>query len=203
MALAAGVYIETIPAAGTTGTIEYYVEATNIKNVVTVDPDNAPNNTRSYLLNTDDISSLQASLKINEFLASNTSCCADNSSGTAEFDDWIEIYNGTANPLDLSGFYLSDDSTDPFKFRIEGTTPIPANGFLVVWADEQGSQGNLHANFQLDVAGEQVGLYYIDGREIDRYIYGSQTPNVSWGRTTNGAATWKPWNNPTPGSSNQ
>jgi hypothetical protein len=203
MTLAGGIYSGIIPAQNNTGLVEYYIEAININNGKTVDPDNAPNQSHSYLLNTDDISGLQAGLKINEFMTSNTSCCPDNSTGTFEFDDWIEIYNGTASPVDINGYYLSDNSGNPFKFRIEGSTIIPANGFLLIWADEQGSQGKLHVNFQLSSDGEDIGLYYIDGRPIDTYTFNIQTENTSWGRTTDGAATWKLWSIPTPGTTNQ
>jgi hypothetical protein len=203
MTLQGGVYMGTIAAAGSTGTVEYYIEATNTRNVVTLDPDNAPTKTHSYLINTDDITDLKTALKINEFMAFNASCCADISSGVNEFDDWIEIYNGSGSPIDLNGFYLSDDSTNPYKFKFEGSTIIPANGYLVVWADEQSIQGKLHANFQLSNLGEQVGLYYIDGRQIENYSFGAQTENTSWGRTTDGANTWKAWSTPTPGARNQ
>ncbi len=80
---------------------------------------------------------------------------------------------------------------------------IPAGGFLLIWADEQGSQGKLHANFQLSGSGEEVGLYYIDGRTIDFRTYGSQAENVSFGRTPDGGDTWRNFSAPTPGRSNQ
>ena len=203
MTLSSDVYTATIPAAGSTGLVEYYIEALNTKNITTVDPDNAPTKTHSYILNTDDLTTLRASLKVNEFLASNTSCCPDNSSGADEFDDWIEIYNGGTTSIDINGYYLSDNSANPLQFKVDGSTIIPSGGYLLIWADAQGAQGKLHANFKLSGTGEEVGLYYIDGRDIDNYAFSSQTENVSWGRTTDGAATWKSWNNPTPGASNQ
>jgi hypothetical protein len=203
MTLSGGVFTATIAAANSAGTVEYYIEAINTRNITTVDPDNAPAKTHSYLVNTDDITSLKATLKVNEFMALNTACCADNSSGTNEFDDWIEIYNGSGSAVELNGYYLSDDSTNPFKFKIVGSTILPANGYLVIWADEQGSQGKLHANFQLSNLGEEVGLYYLDGRQIDKYTFGAQTENTSWGRTADGASTWKSWSTPTPGARNQ
>jgi hypothetical protein len=70
-------------------------------------------------------------------------------------------------------------------------TTIPAGGFLIIWADNQPEQGALHADFGLSSAGEDVGIYYIDGRKIDDYTFGAQSENVFWGRTTNGTSTWK------------
>ncbi|MDB4615088.1 lamin tail domain-containing protein [Akkermansiaceae bacterium] len=46
---------------------------------------------------------------INEVMANNESTLAD---GQGEFDDWVEIYNGGNTPLDLSGYFLSDDAGD-------------------------------------------------------------------------------------------
>ncbi len=199
MGLNGGVYTATIPAMSTLGRVDYYIEVVNSRGVTTRDPKDAPASTEFYLLNEDPL----PNLKINEFLALNSSCCPDNSSGTAEFDDWIEIYNAGTTPVDINGYYLSDNNGNPFKFRIEGSTVIPAGGFLLIWADEQGSQGKLHANFQLSGSGEEVGLYYIDGRTIDFRTYGSQAENVSFGRTPDGGDTWRNFSAPTPGRSNQ
>jgi hypothetical protein len=103
--------------------------------------------------------------------------------------------------------YLSDDLTNPFNYRIPSSnaslTTIQPGGYLLLWADNSPSQGLLHLDFGLNTAGEAIGLYYIDGRAIDTYTFTAQTENSSWGRTTNGAATWKIFNTPTPARANQ
>ena len=43
-------------------------------------------------------------LIINEFLASNDSCCTDESN---DYDDWVEIYNDTSDPIDIGGMYFT------------------------------------------------------------------------------------------------
>lgn len=196
-------YTGTLPASAVTGTREYYVEATGSNGRTSFWPTNAPNETLSYILNTDPL----PNLVINEFLAFNTACCPDNSSGAAEFDDWIEIYNRGTTAVNLAGMYLSDNKNNPFNFRIPANNPavttIPAGGRLVLWADNTPAQGPLHLDFALNSLGEDVGLYYIDGRTIDEYTFGAQSENLSWGRTTDGAATWRVFNTPTPGQSNQ
>jgi hypothetical protein len=102
--------------------------------------------------------------------------------------------------------FLSDDSANPFKSRVPDTnapvTVIQPGSFLVLWADEQGSQGELHLNFKLAADGEAIGLYYKDGRAIDVYSFGPQQENVSMGRENDGGATWKSFAIPTPGLSN-
>jgi hypothetical protein len=196
-----GTYSAIIPARNATGTIRYYITATT-NGQTTSHPFDVPASFHQYILNTDPL----PDLKINEFMAFNAACCPDDDGGMAEFDDWIEIYNGGATAVDLGGMYLSDDKTDPFKNRIPTTDPslttIPPGGFILVWADEQGSQGALHANFKLAADGEDVALFYVDGRTIHSYTYGTQQENKSTGLTTNGGTTWQVFASPTPGLSN-
>ena len=201
MTLSAGFYTAVIPAQGTTGKVEYYVEATNTSGKSTRDPISA-SNTYAYLLNTDPLPLLY----INEFMAYNTSCCPDTDSGVSEYDDWIEIYNAGSQPVNIGGMYLSDNKSNPFNHQIPTDNPsattIPAGGFILLWADGTKSQGPLHLDFSLSNAGEDVGLYYIDGREIDAYTFGAQSENNSWGRAVNGGSTWKSFSTPTPKASN-
>ena len=202
MALSAGHYSGTIPAQNTTGKVEYYIEAKNNANKTALDPFDAPTKTYNYLLNTD----VLPALFINEFMAANTSCCPDDDSGVNEFDDWIEIYNAGAQPVNIGGMYLSDDKTNPFNSKIPSDNPsattIPAGGFIVLWADGSRSQGPLHLDFSLAAAGEDIGLYYIDGRKIDDFTFGAQVDNKSTGRSTNGGNSWITLPAPTPGQSN-
>lgn len=197
-----GFYEGVIPAYNTTGEVQYYVSVKNGDGLITLSPFNAPEKTYSYLLNTDPL----PQLRINEFMAINTSCCADTDGDSQEFDDWIEIYNSGTVAVDLGGMYLSDDKNDPFKSKIPLTnssvTTLQPGGFIVVWADEQGSQGELHANFKLSSSGEDVGLFYKDGRTIHSYTYGVQQENVSMGLNEDGA-TWSFTSDPTPGDSNE
>jgi hypothetical protein len=203
MTLTGTIYQATIPAATITGKMEYYVEVKGTNDKTSYSPSGAPAKTHSYLLNTD----VLPQLVINEFMAFNTSCCPDNDSGTPEFDDWIEIYNKGVSAVNLAGMYLSDDKTDPFKYKIPSdnasATTIAPGGYLVLWADNTKGQGPLHLEFALANAGEDVAIFYIDGRTIDSYTFGAQSENISFGRTTDGAATWKAFSTPSPGKTNQ
>lgn len=193
-------YTAIIPAqgAGVTGTMNYYVEAKSTTGAVSYKPFDAPADSYHYLLNNDALPALH----VNEIMASSTTCCPDDDGGVDEFDDWIEIYNSSASTIDLSGMYLSDDLSDPFKSKIPNGVTIPAGGFLLFWADEQGSQGPLHMNFKLSKSGESVGLFYIDGRKISSKDFGAQDDNKSFGASTNGGSTWQQFTSPTPGASN-
>jgi hypothetical protein len=193
----------TIPALNTTGSVAYYISATNNSSQTTRDPFNAPDESYSYIINTDPL----PLLKINEFMAFNTACCPDTDGDADEFDDWIEIHNDGFIAVDIGGMYLSDDKNNPFKSMIPDTDPalttIAPGGFIVIWADEEGNQGPLHVNFQLNSEGEDVGLFYIDGRAIDSYTFGPQSENKSMGRSGEGGLVWSVMNVPTPGLPNE
>jgi len=201
MTASGAIYSATIPAVNSTGTVEYYIQAVNTQGLISYQPTAAPAQPYQYLLNTDAL----PQLFINEFMAFNATCCPDVQLGIDEFDDWIEIYNAGNTPVDVGGMYLSDSLATPFKFLIAKTnsasTTIPAKGYLIIHADEQGSQGILHANFKLNQSGEELGLFYIDGRMIDSRIFGQQIQDLSEGRSPDGSDSWFKMT-PTKGSAN-
>jgi hypothetical protein len=90
---------------------------------------------------------------MNEIVASNSTSAFDLN---AESDDWVELYNTTANSIDLSGMYLSDDPTNYMKWAFPFGTNIPANGYLLVWCDNDIGQTGIHTNFKLSSLGENI-----------------------------------------------
>lgn len=126
-------------------------------------------------------------LLINELQASNTSTISDEE---MEFDDWFEIYNPNAFPVDVAGYYVSDNPLNLKKdrFRIEEPeTIIPANGWLLCWADEDGNQGPLHMNFRLSGEGEFLALTSQDGINVlDSLTFPAIADNFSYGRQGDG-----------------
>jgi hypothetical protein len=142
-------------------------------------------------------------LVVNEFLASNSAMGSDE---FGEFDDWIEIYNGSSHAIDLAGYSITDNLTAHTKYVIPtgspATTTILAKGFLLIWCDGQPEQGPLHTGFKLSASGEQIGLYDPTGDTLDELTFGAQTTDVSYGRTADGGGTWAYFTTPTPGASN-
>jgi hypothetical protein len=122
-------------------------------------------------------------LVINEFLASNLNAETDEA---GQHEDWIELYNNSSIAINLTGIYLTDDATKPDKWLFPLGTTIPAKGFLIVWADEDQSQGPLHANFKLKADGEFLMLSNGAGGVIDSLSFGTQQSDVSFGRYPNG-----------------
>lgn len=133
-------------------------------------------------------SSLAGDLVINEFMASNDATQADQD---GEFDDWIELYNNTANAIPLDGFHLADDLGNPAKWDFPAGTSINGNSYLIIWADEDGEQDGLHANFKLSAGGETILLVDADTALVDSVTYVDQLADVSHGRFPNGTGSFQ------------
>ena len=142
-------------------------------------------------------------LFINEFQASNASTITDEFD---EYDDWLEIYNAADTLFDIGGLFLSDDFSDLTKWRIPDSsskTKIDSNGYLLLWADSDTSQGVLHLGFKLSADGEIIILTDRDGFTIlDMIEYGEQYTDISFGREPDGSSGWSYFEEPTPGQSN-
>lgn len=119
---------------------------------------------------------------INEFQADNATTATDQD---GEYEDWVELYNTTASPVSLSGFHLSDKVDNVGKWTFPDTT-IGVGEHLVVWADEDGSQVGLHANFKLSTGGEAVVFSNPDLTVIDQIVFGAQTTDMTTSRCPDG-----------------
>jgi len=141
---------------------------------------------------------------INELCASNTAVIADE---YGEFDDWFELYNPNSYPVDLSEYYITDDLSQKTKFRFRSDdvkTIIPGYGYKLIWCDEDGSQGPLHANFKLSSSGESIALVMPDGETvIGSIIFSSQSTDQSFGRQSDGHENWIDFTVPTPNATNE
>ncbi|MFN4254155.1 MAG: CotH kinase family protein [Saprospiraceae bacterium] len=107
-----------------------------------------------------------------------------------QLEDWIELYNNSAADINLTGLFLSDNPDKLPKWPFPDGTTIPANGYLIAWADEDNSQPGLHANFKLKASGESVALATSDGRVLDSISFGAQLPDRSFGRFANGTGNF-------------
>lgn len=142
-------------------------------------------------------------LVINELMASNQTTLED-ADEAGEYPDWIELYNESETAIDLGGMYLSDDPLEPDKWQFARGTTLEAGGFLVVLADDDGTQGPLHTNFQLSRNGETLLLVDRDGQSIlDSVAFGTQLVDVSFGRHPDGGDGWGYHAAATPGSANE
>ncbi|MFO1512611.1 MAG: lamin tail domain-containing protein, partial [Verrucomicrobiota bacterium] len=108
--------------------------------------------------------------------------------------DYVELYNHSALPVDISGCILTDDPATN-KFVIPANTTIAPGGFLAF------TQTNL--TFSLDAAGETI--YFKNAaltRVIDAVRFEAQENGVSMGRFPNGSDQFHRQTTKTPGAAN-
>src|SRR6266436_3134163 len=99
---------------------------------------------------------------ISEFMALNNTTLTDQD---GQYSDWIEIYNSGPDAVNLDGWYLTDDSASPTKWRFPATDLFPGS-YLMVFASGKNrsvSGAELHTNFKLDGTGEYLALVMPDG----------------------------------------
>lgn len=140
---------------------------------------------------------------INELMAANHGAVRDEA---GDYDDWLELYNPTDEAVDVGGMYLTDDLSEPAKWRIpsdsQAITTLAPRGYTLIWADAEPDEGPLHADFKLSASGEEIGLFAPDGRLIDSVAFPAGAENVSYGRLGDGGPAWQTLAVASPGGPN-
>jgi hypothetical protein len=130
-----------------------------------------------------------AYIHINEIMPANHHSCNDE---TGAFPDWIELYNGSDNDIDLEGYTLADDTDGPTnEERISAKVVISAGSVRVFWADHRPDLGPTHLPFKLKAASEKVLLYGPDDALLDRFDYSNASTNVSFARIPDGTGVFE------------
>lgn len=121
---------------------------------------------------------------ISEFQARNSTTIADED---GDFSDWIEIRNTDSEPVDLNGWYLTDDETELNKWQLPAVT-LPAGEEILVFAsskDRATAGSELHTNFRLSGDGEYLALVQPDGVTVSQDFgadgYPEQMEDQSYG----------------------
>jgi gliding motility-associated-like protein len=140
---------------------------------------------------------------INEYSCSNVTGPTD---AFGEREDWVELFNPSGAPIDLTGWYMSDKPGNLTKWLIPSGS-IPANGYKMVFCSARNTvSGNqYHPNFKLTQTdnNEWIILSNAFGNVVDSLKIVNRTKaNHSVGRSTNGATDWRLFLNPTPNAAN-
>ncbi|MHB9005888.1 MAG: lamin tail domain-containing protein [Limisphaerales bacterium] len=129
-----------------------------------------------------------ASVRINEFLAHTDDPQLD----------FVELFNASTSPVDVSGYYLTDDPTTN-RFQIPAGTIITPRGFVSFDQNELG--------FALNAAGESLYLRGVDsdgqGVVLDAVRFDGQENGVATGRYPDGAPEFRRLTRPTPSAENE
>ena len=179
-----GVYGADIPGQPGGLWVRYYIaaEADNPARSLTYAPAGAEHDVWVYQV-TPNVSPIDG-LVINEVMANNSNTAMDESD---QYEDWIEFFNGGANAVDLEGWYLTDTPFEPTKWQFPGGTVMAPGDYMIVWADEDLTQGAMHANFKLSASGESVLLYDPETLLVDNVDFTEQITDQGYARVPNGS----------------
>lgn len=126
---------------------------------------------------------LTANPLITEFLASNDTGLVD---FEGDNEDWLEVSNPTNAPVDLGGWYLTDDADELNQWQFPSLI-VPAGESIVVFAsgkDLIAPNGELHTNFKLGAGGEYLALTQPDSVTVVSEFapeYPEQTTDITFG----------------------
>lgn len=128
-------------------------------------------------------------LRINEVMVENDSSVVDD---FGRHHAWIELFNSTFGPLEISSVYLTDDKTNNTKYPVplgDVNTEIPARQHVLFWADGEPNKGTFHTSFTLEPGKDNyIAIYDANGLTlIDEVVVpASLKPGQSYARKVDG-----------------
>ena len=98
--------------------------------------------------------------------------------------DWLELYNDSSKPIQLSGYSLSTKAKVAAQWIFPSLT-IGAKDYALVFLDQKNCAppkcDGFHANFKLSPRGEEIFLRAPDHTIVDRFSTGVLTAGISAG----------------------
>ena len=141
----------------------------------------------------------QAQLVINDFMQSNIDCVMDDLN---EFpDSWVELYNPGNTAVFLNKYKLGtkEDGSDAWQLPLKEIAP---KQYILVYCDKEAT--DLHTSFRLE-SGKGCEIYLFEGSTIiDKVkdLKKQPSPNIAYGRKTDGADEWGYQLTPSPNAAN-
>lgn len=131
-------------------------------------------------------------LRINEVMVQNDSNYVDD---YGRHNAWIELFNSTYAPMDISSVYITNDPAQPKMYPVplgDVNTDIPPRQHVVFWADGEPNKGTFHLNFRLTPGEDNwIGIYDANGITLIDSITvpASLIPNATYARILDGVGT--------------
>lgn len=129
----------------------------------------------------------------------------------AEASDWVELYNVSDVPVDIGGWYLSDNPNDLWRYQIPAGTIVEPNGYVVLYESTNFANPfdpGVFTPFAFSENGE--GVYLSSGDDplypqfVVSEVFGASETSVSFGRylTSDGTYHFVFMSELTPGRAN-
>lgn len=138
---------------------------------------------------------------INELQPSNATTIADRD---GDFSDWFELYNFSDSTINLEGWYVTDDPSEPYKWKFPQVL-IPSEEYRIIFASDKDTvypNGEVHTNFKIGNGDEGIHLYRADSTLADNTPVTEVLTDWSYGRYPDVAVDWFFFDEPTPGAGN-
>ncbi|MFN0213671.1 MAG: CotH kinase family protein [Saprospiraceae bacterium] len=148
---------------------------------------------------------LSAQVVVNEYSCANWKQFFDHYQGT---EDWVELYNTSDTPVNISGYHLSDNENKPTKWVFPANTTIDAKEYLYVWCsgrDLKDPLGKLHTSFKLTQTknnAEHIVFSDPSGAILDDIKIEKTQTHESRARFPDGSNEWRTSLEPSPGTTN-
>lgn len=156
-----------------------------------------------------------AQVVINELLPAPGADWTDDGSYSSSEDEWIELVNAGAAPVDLAG-YLVTDATGTPRIGLDGILAPGEHLFLTgeLAVDWEVVNGYSAVGLSLNNSGDTVSLFQTAGgttTQVDSHVYGATSADVSFGRMPDATGDFVPFDaleigaggvQPTPGGEN-
>ncbi|MDE6394507.1 MAG: OadG family protein [Duncaniella sp.] len=129
-------------------------------------------------------------LKLNEVMIVNDSTSVVDDFG--QYSAWVELFNSTFGPLEISSVYLTNDPANPTLYPVplgDVNTEIPTRQHVLFWADGQPNKGTFHTSFTFKPGEDNyIAIYDADGKSlIDEIVVpGSLLPGQTYARKADG-----------------
>jgi hypothetical protein len=138
---------------------------------------------------------LPPGLRINEVVSQNEGVFVDEQ---GETDDYIEIYNTSADAESLSDHFIVDNGGE----RKLPDITVPPHGRVLLWADGSPEQGALHLPFKVSSQGETLHLFRNDGVQMDKVDVPALGEHHAYARMPDGIGKFSDCGWATPGRTN-
>lgn len=119
---------------------------------------------------------------------------------------WVEVANDSESPVNLSGWFLTNDRTNLTKWPFPGVVLLPEKALLVFTSglNRSTNLSDLQANFLLDPQGGYLALVGRQTNVVSEFApgYPALAPGTSFGRVRGEPALTTVFARPTPGKPN-
>ncbi|MDE5584635.1 MAG: lamin tail domain-containing protein [Ruminococcus sp.] len=115
---------------------------------------------------------------------------------------WLELYNGTSADVNISGWGISDDTENPYKYSLPADTILPKGERKIIFCNT--AETTDFETARLDFSKNQNTALLTDrfGNEVDRVVFGKTETDMTYGQYPEDSGNYSV-SEPTPLEKNQ